>query len=105
MDITGSDPYCVSPALSAAADRLQGLAARLRGTKPGGQFYWATDAGGFSPARSASFSVSADGQFHDVYVNLTKHPEWRGTIRQIRVDFNGGKGDTAELRWVKVIRR
>jgi hypothetical protein len=105
MDITGSDPYCVSPVLSAAADKLQGLAVRLRGTKPGGQFYWATDAGGFSPARSASFAVAADGQFHDVFVDLTNHPEWRGTIRQVRVDFGGGKGDTAELQWVKAVPR
>jgi hypothetical protein len=105
MSITGSDPYFISPPFAISADKATGIALRIRCTKPGGQLFWATDAGGLAPARAVEFAFPADGEFHDVSVDLSGHPEWKGNIRQIRVDFNDGPGGVAELQWVKVVRR
>jgi hypothetical protein len=78
----------------------------IRCTKPGGQIFWATDVGGgIAPARSAEFSFPADGQFHEVTIDLTGNPEWKGNIQALRIDFNDGPGGTAELQWVKVLRK
>ena len=105
MDITGADPYFVSPEVSVPADKATGIALRARTSKPGGGFFWGTDSGPVGPAREVQFALPADGQFHDAFVDVTKHPEWKGVIRQIRVDFVGGKGDTVEIEWVRVVRR
>lgn len=103
--ITGGDPYLVGPVFSAPASQVRGIAARLRVSKPGGQFYWGTDAGGITAERNASFSVPADGQFHEVSVDLTSHPQWQGVIRQLRVDPSGEAGDTVEVQWIKLVKR
>lgn len=102
LDITGGDPYFVSPPFTAAAARTLGVSLKLRVSKPGGQIFWATDSGGFAPERSLSFHVPADGQFHEVTVDLSQSPEWKGTVRQVRLDFAGG---VAELQWVKLAPR
>ena len=105
MSITGGDPYFVSPFFGVAAEKVTGFAIRARVSKPGGQFFWATDAGPIAPARSVEWGLPADGQFHEVTVDLTGHPEWHGVIKQLRVDFSGGPGDKAEIEWVKVVRK
>ena len=106
MSITGGDPYFTSPPFGVLAEKATGFAMRIRCTKPGGQIFWATDVGGgFAPARSAEFSFPADGQFHDVTIDLTGQPEWKGNVQGLRIDFNDGPGGTAELQWVKVVRK
>jgi hypothetical protein len=90
---------------SAPASQVRGIAARLRVSKAGGQFYWGTDAGGITAERNATFSVPADGQFHEVSVDLTSHPQWQGIIRQVRVDPSGEAGDTVEVQWIKLVKR
>jgi hypothetical protein len=78
---------------------------RARASKPGGQFFWGTSFGPISEQRSVSYSLPADGQFHEVFVDLTQHPEWRGAVRHVRVDFAGGKGDTVEIEWIRVVTK
>ena len=106
MSITGTDPYCFSPFFAVPAEKASGFALSIRCTKPGGQIFWATDVGGgFAPERSANFDFPADGQFHEVTIDLTGNPEWRGNVQGLRVDFNDGPGGTAELQWAKVVRK
>jgi hypothetical protein len=105
MSITGGDPYFISPMIAVPAEKVSGIAVRVRASKPDGRFFWANNNGGFAPAREVGISFPADGQFHDVAVDLTAHPEWTGTIRQVRVDFNGNVGDTGELQWVRVVKK
>jgi len=105
MNITGGDPYWISPVFGVAAEKVTGFAIRARVSKPGGGFFWGTSFGPIAPAREVQLNLPADGQFHEVFVDLTAHPEWRGVIKQLRVDFGGGAGDTAEVEWVKVVRR
>jgi len=40
-----------------------------------------------------------------VTVDLTSHPEWRGLIRQLRLDPGGQPGDTVEVQWIKLAKR
>lgn len=105
LQVTGADPYLVGPACSAPASQYRGITARLRVSKPGGQFYWGTDAGGIAQERNVGFTVPTDGQFHDVTVDLTSHPQWRGIIRQLRFDPAGVEGDTVEVQWIKLLKR
>lgn len=103
--VTGGDPYLVGPACGVAASQVRGIAVRLRAAKTAGQFFWATDAGSLAPERSVGFTVPADGQFHEVTVDLSSHPGWRGIIRQVRLDPPGEAGDTVEVQWVKLVKR
>ena len=105
MNVTGTDPYFVSPFFGVAAEKVRGFAIRARVSNPNCEFFWATNFGPLAPAREVQFNLPADGQFHEVFVDLSAHPEWRGVIKQLRVDFGGGPGDTAEIEWVKVVRK
>lgn len=97
---TGPDPYIISPALQFAAKDFPQVVVRLRVTKPDGQLFFTTSKGGWSPARSVSFQVPADGKFHDVTIDLSNNAEWKDVITQLRLDFAAGPC-TAEIEWVR----
>ena len=48
-----------------------------------------------------SFHLPADGQFHDVRVEMTGNPLWKGTVRQIRLDFMDAPC-AVELDWIRI---
>jgi hypothetical protein len=70
---------------------------------PGGtaEVFWARrDAPGFSGQRVARFEPVADGRYHVYEVDLSRSPEWRGIITQLRFDPvpDGRTGGKVRLR-------
>jgi hypothetical protein len=104
IDVTGGDPYIIGPGISVGASDYAGVVLRARATAPGGEAFFATDTGGMSPQRERSLDLAGDGQFHEVTVDLRDHPEWKGTITQLRLDF-GGAPCRVEIDWIRMLKR
>lgn len=102
VEVTGGDAYIGSPPVAVEAAEHPGVIFRARATAPDGVVYFASQNGGFSPARYRAFQLPADGQFHEVKVDLSDHPEWKGLITQIRLDFHPAPC-TAEIGWVRFL--
>ncbi|MCS7254384.1 MAG: hypothetical protein RMK18_08305 [Armatimonadota bacterium] len=89
--ITGNDPYLIRPLLRVPPDKVKRIRIRLRTTVNGnGQFYWATEASpNFAEDKVIRFSIKPDGEFHDVILDVSAHPLWKGhIITAIRLDPN-----------------
>lgn len=65
-----------------------------------GQMFWESNGtGGWSEARSVTFPVTADGQFHTYAVNLAASKNYTGLITKFRFDpaYNGEAGDLVKV--------
>lgn len=102
VEATGSDPYIGSPRFAVPAAAHPGVVLRVRATRPGGELFFATDKGGFARSRSVGFHVPADGEFHEVRLDLSQHPEWTGLVMQLRLDFAAAPCK-AEVDWVRLL--
>ncbi len=66
-----------------------------------GRMYWSSDEKpGFEEGRSVPFAIQADGQVHEYCIDLSAHPEWRGTITQFRLDPMNTSGEFALYSFV-----
>jgi hypothetical protein len=104
VEVTGGDPYIYGPGMTADAAEYSGVVFRAKTTAPGGEVFFATDTGGLSPARERAFALPGDGQFHDVSIDLADHPEWKGAITQLRLDF-AGPPCRVDIDWVELLKR
>ncbi len=71
------------------------------------QVFWSRrDAPGFDQARSLTFEVTPDGRYHRYRVDLSKSPEYRGAITQIRFDPepDGHPGDVVRVKSIRILR-
>ena len=102
LEITGSDPYMISPAMLdvEAALHSQVLVRMKNGTNTSsGRLFWTTDTqGSFNASHSQSFPLLPnDGEIREYAIDLSDHHGWSGTIRQIRLDpsndANSGRVD------------
>ena len=103
---TGPDPYFSGPALDLPCQAAGRIVMRVRVSKPGSlQVFWASDQGGYTPARSLHTPhVPADDKFHDIRVEAGKHNEWRGTLKQLRLDPPGQAGARCEIEWIRLTK-
>ena len=105
---TGGDPYMHGPPIRVDATRFRTLVLRLRvqfpaGAQPIGQVFWVReDDPNWSESKSIRFPLPTDGQWHELKVDLTQSPEWKGTITQLRLDPGSGTGITVELDYVRL---
>ncbi len=90
--ITGPDPYIVRTMLEVPADSCRAIELRIRLTDGrNGQLFWTTDdSPSFDEAKSVPLPLVADGQFHTLTVDLSRHPLWTGLITALRIDTGGG---------------
>jgi len=102
VEVSGDDPYIYGPSMIVDAAAHPGLVFRAKATREGGQFFFSSEKGGFAPERSQPYHLPADGEFHEVTINLSKHPEWTGMINRLRLDF-GGPPCTVEIDWVRLM--
>ena len=102
FSVSGDDPYIVGPSVLVNAAEHPGVVFRAKVTGRGGQLFFGNQNGGAAPERSVSFDIPADGQFHEVTVDLSAHPEWKGLITQIRLDFADAPCEV-ELDWVRFL--
>ncbi|MBM3958029.1 MAG: hypothetical protein FJ313_08265, partial [Gemmatimonadetes bacterium] len=66
VEVTGGDPYIHGPGITADAAQYPALAFRARATATGGEVFFATDSGGFSPKHERALDLPGDGQWHEV---------------------------------------
>ncbi|RVU43588.1 hypothetical protein EA187_12235 [Lujinxingia sediminis] len=59
--------------------------------------YWSREGEAFSEERSVRFEASGDGEYHDLIVNLSEHPEWSGEVKALRIALlaEGAPGEEA----------
>lgn len=94
----GADPQIVGPDTSFDAAAFSTLQLRAKTALAGPtRVYFATkDAPTFDESRAFDVQVPADGQPHDLAVDLRAVPAWQGTITRLRLDpVASGAGDFA----------
>ncbi len=88
---TGTDPFLTTPISRLPAARYDSLVLRCRSLDGGSlQVFWASNEGGFSPARSISAAVPAGGRWTDVILPVGEMTTWRGVIISLRIDPPAG---------------
>lgn len=100
-ETTGDDPWMLSPrvALDAVPARL---VVRMRASGDAsldlGQLFWAVEGDpAYIEARSVTFDVRLDGEWHDYVVDLSDAFGWEGTITSLRLDPMGRAGVRIEV--------
>ncbi|MCS7192459.1 MAG: hypothetical protein NZ937_05700 [Armatimonadetes bacterium] len=105
---TGGDPYMHGPPVRLDATKLKSLVLRLRlqfpeGAHPIGQVFWIReDDPKWSESKSVRFPLPTDGQWHELRVDLSQSPEWKGVITQIRLDPGSGVGIIVEFDFIRL---
>ena len=91
-NITGPDPYVIRTMMDVPADSCRAIALRIRLTAGrGGQLFWTTKASpSFDESKSIYIPLVADGQFHELRIDVGAHPLWRGEVTGLRIDPGGG---------------
>ena len=102
VSVTGADPYIHSPTVFVDAAAHRGIVFRAKATGRGGQLFFSNEEGGFAPMRSVAFDLPADGQFHEITLDLSRHAHWKGLITRLRLDFAAAPCDV-ELDWVRFL--
>ena len=68
-------------------------------------YYLAGGKNGHTTDQSVGFSVTADGEWHDVIVLLSAGKDFAGTIKNLRIDFENTKsGDLIEIKDMKLYK-
>lgn len=100
---TGNDPIFFSPALRLPAHTLRHVTIRMKcSANDQGQLFWATRLIPMREANSLRFNVLGDGQFHDYELDLGAHPQWQGTITQLRLDPVGNSNRTIAIESIRL---
>ena len=98
FDVTGNDPILHSKDnLGFAASSYSSFSFTMKrpeGGAPVAQLFWTTVADPtFTQAKSATVALPPGGDFETSTITLSGHPQWSGTIRQLRLDpLNGMTG-------------
>ena len=108
-----NDPAFACPVrIDASAYTRAVIRMKLTGTEddPGGrgptaQLFWGGSEGGESEANSVSFTIMADGRFHEYVLDLGAVATWRGSINRLRFDPTGGEpGALVALDSIRLLR-
>jgi hypothetical protein len=106
ITVTGADPYAISGPARIEAGTAKALAARVRlGAGKGiGLFWRSTASPGWGPDKEVHLDVPADGQWHEVTFDLSRHALWAGRILQLRLDVEPADvpaGTTLDVDWIR----
>ncbi len=107
ITVTGDDTYALSGPAEIAANQHKKLRvrARLTGGKGLGFFWRSTKSPKWGPDKEVQVLLEADGQWHEVVIDLSGHALWVGSILQIRLDVepaNVEPGTVLEVDWVRL---
>jgi hypothetical protein len=67
-----------------------------------GQVFWSTVDTGLSEAASARFTVPLDGLWHELEVELSSSPNWKGRTDRFRLDPVDVKGVGVEVDEIRL---
>ncbi|MBQ8407689.1 MAG: hypothetical protein IJY39_02360 [Clostridia bacterium] len=100
-----SDPFFVYDGFNYDADTLNTLVltAKIDGNITNCQLFFTTDQyTSFNQARSMSFPLTADGEFHTYRIPLSHLEGYEGKLTALRLDLNGGVGDSITVTEIGV---
>ncbi|RAL22484.1 hypothetical protein DL240_10125 [Lujinxingia litoralis] len=64
---------------------------------------WIRDGESYAAARQVLFEAPGDGEYHDLVVDLSGHPQWSGEVRGLRVELLHGESPVdGESGWYDV---
>jgi len=106
LTVTGEDAYASSgpAAIKAGEHRRLRVSARLTGGSSLALFWRSTRSPGWGPDKEVHADLPANGQWHEVLFDLSRHPLWIGAIQQIRLDPEGAglaPGVVLEVDWIR----
>jgi hypothetical protein len=107
LKMESPDPQMIGPAgfWSALEGPRLKIYAAFKTHETTAQIFWARfDAPGFSQARSLTFEVVPDGKYRLYNIDLSKSPEYKGSITQLRFDPepDGHLGDEVRIKSMRV---
>lgn len=79
------------------------LTFKTKAAPEGELFIIAGNKDGFNAEQRKSFVINADGQYHTYLINLRDYPDYKGSIRGVRLDFNGASTGNVIIKEVKLI--
>lgn len=68
-----------------------------------GQLFWSTVESVMSEATSIKFNLPVDGIWHDIDLDLTSNPNWKGTADKFRLDPTDQEGIRIEIDEVRLM--
>lgn len=112
-EITGDDPYMYSPNnLNASASIYKYIVLRANNysTSTEGQLFFITSADNvWNENKSIKFNLlSNNAGYTDYIIDLSQHPEWKGTISQLRLDpitGDNGKFNIDKISFEQTVNR
>ena len=108
--ISGDDPYVYADANNSATSfdtKYTAIQFTLRATSStkGEIFFVAGGAPGHNSDQYVPYYIINDGQWHTYTVFLSDCPDYNGTVKGLRFDFNGGENnETVAIKDIKAVR-
>ena len=93
-------------AVSFKATKYLKIRMKMDGGNTGAQFFYSGDTAcpsGFSASCAVSFAVNGDGAYHDYVIDMSSNPNWKGTIKQFRIDPTWDSGRNFAIDYVKTV--
>ena len=108
----GTDPALFGPPVQFAAAPKHILHLRLRETvsesmarplqQDTAQIFWSTRTSAQSEDNSIRFPIKVDGEWHEITLDLSLNPHWRGVITRLRFDPGEHPGVTIQVKSLRV---
>ena len=104
FQVTGPDPYIVSPPISATAGSNPIVAIRMRQSfAETNQIYWSTQAEPLMDEnKKVVFESGAPNEFHLCVLDLSQKESWQGTVTRFRIDPGNGTLGEVEIDYVRI---
>jgi hypothetical protein len=108
LAITGPDPFVYSPYnLNIRANQTKYAVVRMQNQSASttAQLCWTTSTEtGWNPAKSKPVSIVAnDLIFRDYMIDLSTNPNWKGTIKQLRLHPSMASSGTVKIDFIKIV--
>src|SRR5262249_11335448 len=107
LTASGSDPILTGPVIDIPAGlaNLVVIGISSDDTDTTAQLFWkVAGGGGFSEARSQSFTLFKSTTSHIYFIDLTNDPDWAGQITQLRLDpASTGHGGAVAVDFVRLL--
>ena len=100
------DPNLSGGTLRYSTEEFNAVAVTLKSehSTSGRLYLVAGSYGGFNADQSVEFSISADGEFHTVYIPLNMVPDYTGTLTRLRFDIGSKVGEQVQISSIKMVQ-
>ena len=102
----GGDPWITGPFMDLHAADYDSLVIRMScDNGSAAQLFWITqEAPAWNEPKSTAFSLVADGNDHVYAISLHDNPNWKGAIRQLRLDPTNAAQAEFYIDYIRLIR-